>query len=216
MIIPRNVFCGATWPRRTGMIDGWLCAFESVGWALNTQREETHFFVGGHSGDVFSFFPPLDCRFPWFIPVFVLTGSRCLKRKTRKRGAMWRGCGSEQHLNRTETQQCNKRPQTDSSDVCLSLHEGPSRSARDTMLGDTRGNGICVARERSGRRALFARISLRKPLQTTQHVGFSFTTFEISMPVNLGEAATKVDSSIYSVIWIYKLKSVYAKLRPQM
>lgn len=121
MIIPRNVFCGATWPRRTGMIDGWLCAFESVGWASRAQREETRFFVGGHSGDVFSFFPPLDCRFPWFIPVFVFTYSRGLKRKTRKRGAMWWGCWTEQRLNRTETHRCDKRPQTDSSDVCLSL-----------------------------------------------------------------------------------------------
>lgn len=190
MIIPRNVFCGATWPRRTGMIDWWMCAFESERWALRAQREETRFFVGGHSGDVFSFFPPLDCRFPWFIHVFVFTGSHCLKRKTRKRGAMWRGSESEQHLNRTETHQCNKRPQTDSSDVCLSLREGPSRTARDAVQGDARGNGICVAWEKSGRRAQFTRISLRKPHQTTQHVRFSFTTFEISMTVNLGAAAT--------------------------
>lgn len=119
--------------------------FESFEWASRAQREESRLFVRGHSGDVFSFFPPLDCRFPWFIPVLVFTVSRRLKRKTRKRGALWGGF--EQHLNRTETHQCDERPQTDSSDVCLSAR-GP-RALRATLCKEMREETVSVLRERS-------------------------------------------------------------------
>lgn len=134
--------------------------FESFEWASRAQREETRLF-GDHSGDVFSFFPPLDCRFPWFIPVLVFTVSRCLKRKTRKRGALlW--AASQSNWNPPMWRTAKNWQQWR-----LSLRKGPSR---DTMQGDARGNGICVAREKPCRRAQFTRIAIRKPRQTTRRL----------------------------------------------
>jgi len=111
--------------------------FESFEWASRAQREETRLF-GDHSGDVFSSFPPLDCRFPWFIPVLVFAVSRCWKRKTRKRGALlW------------AASQSNWNPQMWRTATNWQQWRLSARGPRATLCKEMREETVSVLRERS-------------------------------------------------------------------